>query len=148
MNAPVELLHGQVLAVLALPGQRVPRPDELHLLYTGESALIVTRPDARTLEMTASQGWGRVPVERIFSALAELPRRGEERTATGMTARVLASTSDGRPARVRFTFSSALEDPARRFLYWRSRNAHPWKPIAIGDQTVIDSRGVLQGLPP
>ena len=65
---------------------------------------------------------------------------GQRVELTGMTAKVLTLTSDGRPDQVSFTFDVPLEDSSLRWLWWDERGFAPFVPPSVGE-TVELSQG-------
>ena len=137
VNAPVELL------TLYAWQRRLNEPDTLHpetfgQLYAGGSELRVRRINERTLELAPERGWGPVPIERVFSNVADLPKAGAQLRLPGMEVSVEEATSDGRPARVQFRFPAALEDPSLLFLAWHDTRPVPWQPPAVGQVQTLE----------
>ncbi|HET6333132.1 MAG TPA: hypothetical protein VFG30_07960 [Polyangiales bacterium] len=147
LNAPTEILNSYALNVLSLPQNLARLPESSRVLYAGSADLSVTRPDPRTLDVRVDRGWAYVPMEHIFTAAREMPRRGERREFRGLAATVLETTADGRPRLVRFSFNSVLEDPQRAWLKWRGRGPVGWTPRAIGQQERIEGQNLLLSLP-
>jgi hypothetical protein len=147
LNAPTEILNSYALNVLSLPQNRARLPESSRVLYAGGADLSVTRPDPQTLDVRVDRGWAYVPMEHIFTAAREMPRRGERREFRGLAATVLETTADGRPRLVRFSFSSVLEDPQRAWLKWRGRGPVGWTPPAIGQQERVEGQNLLLSLP-
>ncbi|MFM2416138.1 MAG: hypothetical protein RL385_861 [Pseudomonadota bacterium] len=148
INTPVELLANYTVAEIARAGVPSPPPRAVHQLYTGGSELSVERTDARTLEVTAARGWGYLPVERIFCAADELPQAGEQRRVHGMSIRVLESTPEGAPSRVRFTFDQTLESDTLQWLAWtEAGKPTPFQPPAVGEHLRIAAMSLLKALP-
>jgi len=147
VNTPVELLSLYTLAILELD-----RPDavpaSLHQLYAGGSELWLERIDARTLDVTATRGWGHAPIERIFAAAPDMPRAGSELRARGLAIRVLSSTSAGAPERVRFTFATSLESRERKWLVWRGAQPIEFAPPSIGARVRLEPLSLMKALPP
>lgn len=147
INAPVELLTNYTLSLRSLHSSSEPPPETLHQLYAGGSELWLERPDARTLELTASDGWARVPFERIFGVVAELPQPDDERVLHNLTVRVLESGHDGRPTRVRFTFPTPLESHERSWLRWQGTAPVAFEPPPVGGRLRIAAQSSLAALP-
>jgi hypothetical protein len=137
LQAPVELLSNYVLLAGGLAVDSASAPRRVQHLYTGASALWAERIDARTLEIEAERGWGFVPMERIFCTPEDAPHAGSEVRLRAFTARVLTSTADGMPRRVRFTFPSELEAAERLWLTWQGNQVVRWTPPGIGQRTRI-----------
>lgn len=146
VNTPVELLSHYTLALLAR-APLVPTPS-LHQLYSGGSELWLVRVDDRTLDVTATDGWGHAPIERIFCAPADMPQQGSERHVRGLVIRVQTTTPDGMPETVRFTFDSALEARERQWLIWEGTTPVAFAPPAVGDRIRLPGLSVVGALPP
>lgn len=146
VQAPFELLSNYVLLSTDLRTRTGAAPRSLHHLYTGASALWVERVDARTLDVEVDRGWGYVPIERVFCTAEDMPRSGAEVRLSAFTARVLRSTAQGMPARVRFTFPSALEANGRQWLTWEDNRVVPFRPPALGKRVRLAPRSFFAAL--
>jgi hypothetical protein len=148
LNTPVELLANYTLASLWLDHDGAKMPLAIHQLYAGGSELSVERTGERVIELTATRGWGYVPVERIFCPPEDMPRAGDERSVRGMTVRTLEVNDQGMPKRVRFTFEAPLESSALQWLIWTNAgHPEPWQPPAIGQRARIAPLSLLKALP-
>jgi hypothetical protein len=124
-------------------------PATLQQLYAGLSALIVRRIDARTLEVEAEQGWGAAPTEHVFANQRHLRAlAGDGPQLRAMRVRVMATTRDGRPARVRFAFPSALESPERTWLCWTGSHPVPFRLPAIGEDVRLPALSLFSAMEP
>ena len=140
VNLPLELLTNAAYSMRpARDAQRIP----LHQLYAGFSKLRAARPDARTLELSAEDGWGTRPIERMFTGPHSMPGPGSVREVEGMRATVLAVDDRGLPNRVRFEFADALEAPGRVWLVWDGKRPARWRPPPIGADVVLPSASLL-----
>jgi hypothetical protein len=146
LNTPIELLANYVGAEMDRPRHRGPVPRTLHQLYSGGSALTVTRIDARTLDLVAERGWGYTAVERIFCAKHEMPGAGDERHFPSMTVRVMEETADAMPKRVRFIFPTPLEAADRTFLVWKGTRPERFAVPAVGERVEIPGHNALSAL--
>jgi hypothetical protein len=146
VRAPVELLSNYVLLASTQRSRLATAARSVHHLYTGASALWAERVDPRTLEVEVERGWGYVPIERIFCAVADLPRTAQEVRLGAFTARVLSSTPDGLPKRVRFTFPTALESSERQWLSWDQNRVVPWTPPALGQRVSLPPLSFIAAL--
>jgi hypothetical protein len=148
LQAPVELLSNYVLLTVQQSAYQAEPPRSVQALYTGSSELWVERIDSHTLDVEATRGWGSVPIERIFCAPEDMPRAGSEVRVRPFTARVLRSTQDGMPARVRFTFPSPLEAPERQWLVWDKNRPVAWQPPRVGERVRLAPLSFLAALKP
>jgi hypothetical protein len=144
VNLPLELLTLYTWQLRRANGQH--GPPSLHQLYAGASALKLTRIDTRSLELSAEHGWGHTPIEHVFSSgrrLRALATQPVELRA--LTARVVATTPDGRPQRVRFTFPTALEEN-RTWLAWNGKRPAAFALPAIGQSVELPSLQLASSL--
>jgi hypothetical protein len=142
LNTPVELMTLYAWQrMLEERGRKL--PDTFSQLYAGSSRLVVRRVDPYTLELRPAHGWGRVPIERVFCKLADLPRAGTSWTVSGMNIRVEQSGPDGRPMRVSFRFPTPLEAAGRLWLVWQGTRPVPWQPPPLGEQVTLGSLSLL-----
>jgi hypothetical protein len=140
INLPLELLTNAAYSMRPpRDAQRVP----LHQLYAGFSKLRAARPDARTLELSAEDGWGTRPIERMFTGPHRMPAAGETRAVDGMRATVLAVDERGLPKRVRFEFADALDAPGRVWLVWDGKRPSRWQPPPIGANVEVPTASLL-----
>jgi hypothetical protein len=148
VNLPLEMLtmYGRSVREREHPGSS---PATLQQLYAGSSALIVRRIDARTLELEAEHGWGAAPTEQVFTTARHLRARARSGPQLrAMRVRVMATTPDGRPARVRFAFPSALESPERTWLCWSGSRPVPFRPPAIGEDVRLPALSLFSSMEP
>jgi hypothetical protein len=148
VQAPVELLSNYALVITNLRERIASAPHTLQQLYGGASELWVERVDACTLELEVARGWGYVPIERVFATVQDMPRAGSEVRRATFRARVLSSTRDGRPQRVRFVFPTPLEAPTRQWLTWQGDHPVPWRPPRVGERVHIAPRPFFVALKP
>jgi hypothetical protein len=146
LNTPIELLGLYTWNHLQLRDAQLPRAHSLHQLYTGSSDLTVKRIDANTLELRPGDGWGRIPLERIFGAKYDLPQAGTQVDVQAMQVSVAESNAEGRPSRVQFHFPSALESTERLWFAWQGKAPKPWRPPAIGEEVTFPGRLLFQSL--
>jgi hypothetical protein len=112
--------------------ERRPVPRRSYELYAAGSSVSLTRVDPRTLELAPVAGYCSTRPECIVTDLSVPFRVGQRIELPGMQVEIRELTERGTPARVRFRFSSPLEDPARRWLVWTARGIEPFSPPAIG----------------
>jgi hypothetical protein len=143
LRAPTEIMGMYALAAAQVEKRA---PASLHTLYAGGEALVATRIDARTLELSAARGWGYAPIERLFCKKDHLPTRGKVIELPSMTVRVVASTADGAPERVRFELPEVLE--ARKWISWNDGGVEPFAPPAIGESVALAPLNLLKAIGP
>lgn len=148
LNSPLELLSNYVGGTLDRAGRRQHMPNALHQLYAGGSELWVTRIDERTIDVSATRGWGFTAVERIFCTPNDMPRVGSIRHARNLSVEVIRTTESGMPATVRFRFPTALESPERQWLIWRDAAPVAWSPPKLGARSRIAPLNLFAALPP
>lgn len=90
------------------------------------------RVDARTLDLTLSQGWFADQFSRVFRSTSEPLAVGAPVRVPGLTATVRERTADGRPRTVRFAFDAPLEDPRYVWRAPRGKGYAPFAPPAQG----------------
>ena len=142
LNTPIELMNTYAWERMRSEPNRK-RPDTFAQLYAGSSTLTVRRVDARTLELRPEHGWGRVPLEHMFTKIADMPRAGAHLTVSGMEVIIEESAPDGRPTRVSFRFPTPLEDAQRLFLVWEGTRPVPWQPPANGEEVKLAPLNLL-----
>jgi len=148
INTPIELLANYTTAMIARESDSVRPPRAIHQLYSGASELWVERTGERSIELTATRGWGYVALERIFCAPQDMPRAGDERRVRGMTVRTLETNEAGMPKRVRFTFDDALEGGPVDWRVWTEQgHPAPFQLPALGQRTRIAPMNLFKALP-
>lgn len=131
-------------------------PPRVRLLAPGYGEVEVTRRDAQTLRVAVPEGYVDAPeawqagrsdprpaaeLATMFQSLDTFfqgdPRSlapGASVQLNGFSAQVVASTADGRPQIVDFTFAAPLEAATWRWLWWdwQSESYQPFAVPAIG----------------
>ena len=148
VNTPVELLSMYTWAMLHYAHPNGIPLQSVHQLYSGNSDLLVKRIDPNTLEVRPRNGWGALPVERIFGALYDLPRAGSELDCESIHVSVQENDAEGHPTRVQFRFPTPLESTDRLWLSWRGKKPVPWHPPPLGRELVIPGLNLLSALEP
>ena len=164
VNTPSAFLSAQSLLEHGLAGG--PAPARAHVLGSGLGTVRVTRPDARSLALRPEGGWlappGSVsrngePTPPVFDqhhilAIFDRLYRGPDAFAVrqrldlgGLTVEVRDLTADGRPAEALFVFERPLEDPAHRWLQWRSGGYQPFAPPPVGASVELPRPAVWPG---
>jgi hypothetical protein len=147
LNTPIELVSMIAWELLLQRDPRRATPTSLQQLYAGAANLQLQRIDERTLELRPEGGWGRRPIERLFTSLEAMPRVGSTQRIDGMQVTVRESEPDGRPRAVQFRFPDALEASERLWLEWRGTELHPWTPPAIGQTVALEPLSMLRSFP-
>lgn len=109
-----------------------PLPRRFRMLSLGAHAVIVTRTDARTLELVYAGGLLSDPFTELFRDRRIAMHVGERIELTGLSTEVLGVTNDGRAERVRFRFDRPLEAPSLVFYAWQRDRLRPWRPPSVG----------------
>jgi hypothetical protein len=148
IQTPMELLTDYAFLSLALHTPEKQLPRSVHQLYAGSSELWIERIDPRTLDVTASEGWGRVPIERIFCSPEDMPKAGSEVRVPAFTVRVLESNAEGMPKRVRFIFPSTLESAERQWFFWDINRPIPFRPPLAGERVRLAPLSFRSALSP
>lgn len=148
LTAPDLLAPLYALSTRVVASGRMP-PGELHTLAVHvEGALSVHRVDARTLDLTLSEGFLHDSLSQTMRGAPWRFRVGESVQAGWLRATPLSLTADGRPRRVRFTFDRSLDDPALRWIRWEVHRFVAWSPPPVGASISlrpIDMRRALAG---
>jgi hypothetical protein len=118
-------------------------PKHLRILAPGAVPLHVARPDDRTLAIRAEGGFLASPFDNVFRSSAHPLRLGEKIGLTNMTAQITGLTDDGRPAEVRFEFSSPLEDKSFTWLQWKEGKYVIFQPPSPGTGVLLPAQPVF-----
>jgi hypothetical protein len=116
------------------------RPAGFAALCLAPGPLSMTRVSETALEITATAGWVRTPIERFFRAGDRPLPQGPVEVSPGLTAQVVVWEAET-PRTVRFTFDRPLEDPSLRFLSVGARGVFRY-PIARVGATMPLAAGV------
>jgi hypothetical protein len=143
VNAP-SVAHAGYLVFRHLANGR-PIPRHIRVLAPAVPGVTIRRLDERTLEITPRWGYLQFVLDRVFRSERRPMAVGDEVKLTGMTARVTALTSEGKPAVARFRFDEPLESPSLVWLCFRGSSFERFSLPAVGRETEIgfDSRAVF-----
>jgi hypothetical protein len=106
-----------------------PAPRRMRVLAPAFPSVTVERTDARTIEVEVKRGYLRSVLDELFRTPERALRVGDVVTLTGMRAKVLSVTPDGRPSRVAFT--------SLRWLQYRGGRFVPFTPPAVGERVTL-----------
>ena len=124
-----------------------PVPARVALLASFIGGSEVRREDARTLVVRMEHGWLWQQPDRLERAGTPF-RVGDVAVMPDYRATVRATTADGRPAEVAFTFTRPLEDPLYRWLAWGPAGPEPFALPAAGETVGLPARDATSLLPP
>jgi hypothetical protein len=142
LNVPAE----SALASLSAMRQQNNAPvlRSIRALYVGGAAYDVRRVDVRTIDVHVARGWFSNVLERLARDPGEEPfAPGDVETTDNLSARVLQVDARGAPLRVRFQFSTPLDDPRWLWLRFDGARVLPWTPARIGDVQHLGAAGSL-----
>jgi hypothetical protein len=112
-------------------------PRSVETLASFLSDLEIARPDERTLEVAPRGGFLAWDIERLVRS-PEIPfTPGQIIHRDRLEVEVLEVTEDGRPARVRFTFDTSLDDPSIRWFQADGLSGAPWTPPHVGARALL-----------
>lgn len=114
LQAPSDLVMLYTEAAQRWRGLEEPRP--VQYLYAGLGAVVVSRIDARTVELTSDVPWLNAPLDQMMR-VAPLPT-GTSSSTPWFTARVTRTDERGRPLAVEFEFESETFLEAATFARW------------------------------
>ncbi len=133
------------LPVIRAVTQR-PAPAHMRLLASSTTPTLVERIDARSLVVEPEGGMLSTTAERMLRSPSLPFAVGDRVTLPGMVATVEATTSDGRPQRVRFDFAVDLDDPSLVWLRWDVLGFAPWSPPPVGGRETLPGFDVAKAL--
>jgi hypothetical protein len=140
VNAPLEIFATYIQAERAFEYRT--RPPHLHPLSSAATELQVTRTGSSELTLKREQGFLLTPLERHYrSAVASLSV-GSRVELSQMTAEVVSTTDDGRPAEVRFRFREPLESARLSFLCWKGDRYVPFDLPALGSTVTLPAEDI------
>ena len=135
VNAPSVAHAGYLVFRQLAIGRPIPR--HTRVLAPAVPGVTIRRLDEHTLEITPRWGYLHLALDRVFRSERRPMAVGDEVKLTGMTARVTALTSDGRPAVATFRFDEPLESPSLVWLCFRGKSFERFAPPAVGQETEI-----------
>jgi hypothetical protein len=121
-----------------------PRPRFVLPLAGTTSEVEVVRTDERTLRVTPAHGFLEHTIDRNWRSLERPMRAGSTVELSRMTATVVDSTSDLRPAEAIFRFDAPLEDPSFVWLRFSHGEFVPWIPPRIGERSRLAASGARE----
>jgi hypothetical protein len=139
VNHPSAFYGQFTFAVRVFDGARA--PESQLMLAPGNSTLVIERPSANALSITSANGWLTSPFDIVYRAPARTVPADYAVQLSGVRADVVATTDDGRPKQVRFTFDEELEDASLRWVVYQDGRYVPFELPAVGKTTTLD--GVL-----
>ncbi len=140
---PADLLGATLPIMRAADGEPVPK--HYRQLCAGVQSLDIERKDERTLVYRFDDTFMTRPFSQIFRDPEACPMRaGDTISLTGMTARVLTASHDGRPKEVEFRFDKPLEDPSLRWVICTGGVYVPFTPPAVGTTLHIEGPSLLE----
>lgn len=137
VNPPSFLHAAYFLVEQELRGEPLPR--RVRLLAPGLQAATVTRADERTLHIRLKKGYIAWRFERLLREADRPFGVGDVVDLTGMSAKVLAVTDDGRPLDVAFRFRVPLEDPSLRWICFRDGKWVTFDLPAVGQSVTLSA---------
>ena len=135
LNAPLDMFATYIQAELAY--ERRPRSAHLYPLSSAASELRVTRTGPSELTIEREHGFLYTPPEQHYRAAVTSLPVGSKVVLSRMAAEVRATTEDGRPAQVRFSFPVPLESSALLLLYWKDDRYVPFEPPKLGTSVTL-----------
>ncbi len=106
-------------------------------LSFGPQRVVVTRTDARTLELDYEGGILGTPFLELYRDRRLRMAPGERVSLQGLQIEVLAVTSDGRARRARFSFDRSLDAPSFVFYAWLDGGFERLSPPAVGTRRTL-----------
>jgi hypothetical protein len=139
VSAPLEIFATYLQGQLAW--ERRPRPRHLYPLSSAATPLAVTRSGPLELTLEPAAGFLYTPLEQHYrSRTGSLPA-GTRVELAQMSAEVLSTTADGRPARVRFRFPT-LDPNALVLLVWQNDRYERFTPPALGSTVTLPAADI------
>lgn len=135
VNAPNAFYAQYTLVVRAFDSK--PMPQSMLLLAPGITSLTLERSSPYALTVEAQDGWLRSPFDVVYRAPSERVPQGYRVELSDVEIQVVAVTEDGRPTRVHFTFSRALEDETYRWVRYQPGRYVPFEPPPVGQSVVL-----------
>jgi hypothetical protein len=136
VNLPIDMIQPYMLFTRASQNKSVPA--NTRLLSAGLNAVEIEGIDLHTVLVRPEKGLLSMPWDRAFRDTTLLFKPGDSRRLDGMTVVVTKTTTDGRPAEIRYTFDKPLLDPGMKWVTWSGNGFVPFKPPAIGEQISLN----------
>ena len=109
------------------------------MLAPGTTSLVLERPTANTLTIDSESGWLSSPFDIVYRARTSAFPENYEVQLSGVGIQVVASTRDGRPRKVSFTFEREREDESLRWVLYEDGRYVPFEVPAVGRSAVIEA---------
>jgi len=131
ITTPSDALAGYIPIMRQSRG--LPRPAHLLWLATGTTTVSVSRVDATSLRITATDGLLRHEIDQMMRNPRVHPFAAGDRVSLPTVTLVIeAVTPDGRPTHVLAQFAVPLEDPSLIWRRWEGKTYVPYQPLAVG----------------
>lgn len=114
-----------------------PLPARVRTISNEPKPITLVRADARTLEVTYTDGLLSPPSDDLHRDRRIPLPAGTRVSLSGFDVEVLEATPTGLAKRVRYTFDKPLEDPTFLFLQWDGRRFAPFQPPAVGGRVEV-----------
>ncbi|EYF01935.1 hypothetical protein [Chondromyces apiculatus] len=139
VNAPDALVTTTALAARFTQMEHGSLPKATRLLAVAVAGTLeVTRPEAQTLSLTASEGMLAEWTSLVFRTAGTPFKVGDRVELPGMTAEVRSLMGDGaRPRQVDFTFAQRLDDPSLIWLIWDETRFVRFTLPAVGERRAL-----------
>lgn len=134
VNQPA-FFFGQYLLLVRLLDAR-PTPKSMLLLAPGSSAVTVERVSPREIVVEVEDGYVSSPFDMLYRARNSFSEEYRVELSD-VQVEVVASTNDGRPRRVHFTFTAPLEDASLRWVLFEDGRYVPFPIPAVGGSVSI-----------
>jgi hypothetical protein len=139
VNAPT-LFYLMMSTPLIWASENAPMPRHIRVLSTSFFQPVdVRRLDETTLSVRPQSGFLAWTDDKLCRAEQPPFRVGQQVKLTGMTAKILAVMTDGRPAEVAFRFDVPLEDASLRWLQWKGGAFVPFKPPPVARGITLEA---------
>ncbi|MGH9462952.1 MAG: hypothetical protein ACRD1X_17200 [Vicinamibacteria bacterium] len=116
-----------------------PAPRSILMLAPGTTSLTLERSSEHALSIEAKDGWLGSPFDNVYRDSTERFPNNYRVRLSDVEIRVVASTEDGRPKRVLFTFERQLEDDSLRWVRYEDGKYVPFEPPGVGQTAVIEA---------
>jgi len=140
VNAPSHFYVAYIPDIRELTNQ--PIPAHIRFLASGLDSIVLTRSDLNTL-VVQPQGGYLAGFDAVFRDPNHPLALGQQIVLSDMNIKVLALTSDQRPAKVAFHFALSLEDPSLRWLQWAKGVYVPFVPPSVGQTLTLAPSSLL-----
>ena len=135
VNGPLVFFASHFPVMQASEGRTVPM--HTHILAPSFAGVEIERPDERTIVVRPRGGYLAHPLDLLYRSLKRPMSVGDRLELPDVSIEVASLTTDGRPASITCRFTTPLEAPSLRWIFWEKGRYKSWTPPAPGGKVTL-----------